>query len=337
MIVDEEKCQDANLLEYMFIFCLLWSLGSCLHPTARAKFEELLNIIKVNNNQKSENDNEKIDTPLSNIISIKMKDEKTILFFVGDKEKYIQNGKKITPIEFKSKTSLLDTFVKFYINKSENELEIAVTQSSSNKFYKKIDIEDNNFIKLTNEGRFYLFDNSDKVNHGLDIEILDFLVTPTNHKMDHNEYLFNYKYSLQDSCKDNENNPSCTGCKSGVFKSGYCLSDENSQILINRTAKWVKYSNAKDPQSLGIKLPASLNTINGYSFSFSMRRYVIENNSKIPVLSFYNGKNILLTVQMDDKNFIVTNELGKKSSIIALPAGKNNNKNVKKRRYFSNN
>jgi dynein heavy chain len=42
MIVDEEKCQDANLLEYMFIFCMLWSIGSTLQPESRLKFEDLL-------------------------------------------------------------------------------------------------------------------------------------------------------------------------------------------------------------------------------------------------------------------------------------------------------
>ena len=42
MILEEEKCQDANLVEYMFIICIIWSLGSCLHPSSRLKFEELL-------------------------------------------------------------------------------------------------------------------------------------------------------------------------------------------------------------------------------------------------------------------------------------------------------
>jgi len=42
MIIDEEKCQDNNLIEYMFIFCLIWSLGSCLNASSRVKFEELL-------------------------------------------------------------------------------------------------------------------------------------------------------------------------------------------------------------------------------------------------------------------------------------------------------
>lgn len=42
MIIDEDKCQDANLLEYMFIFCIIWSLGACLQQSARVKFEELL-------------------------------------------------------------------------------------------------------------------------------------------------------------------------------------------------------------------------------------------------------------------------------------------------------
>jgi dynein heavy chain len=42
MIIDEEKCQDANLIEYMFIFCLIWSVGCCLSAQSRVKFEMML-------------------------------------------------------------------------------------------------------------------------------------------------------------------------------------------------------------------------------------------------------------------------------------------------------
>lgn len=42
MIVDEEKCQDSNTLEYLFIFCIIWSIGASLKPADRETFEQIL-------------------------------------------------------------------------------------------------------------------------------------------------------------------------------------------------------------------------------------------------------------------------------------------------------
>ena len=41
-IIDDEAIQDPDHLEFMFIFCLVWSLGSCSKPESREKFQEFV-------------------------------------------------------------------------------------------------------------------------------------------------------------------------------------------------------------------------------------------------------------------------------------------------------
>jgi len=41
-LVDEDAAQDPDHLEFMFIFCLVWSLGSCIKPEQREKFQEFV-------------------------------------------------------------------------------------------------------------------------------------------------------------------------------------------------------------------------------------------------------------------------------------------------------
>lgn len=41
-IVDEDIRGDAETIEWIFIFCLIWSCGACLKFNDRKKFEELI-------------------------------------------------------------------------------------------------------------------------------------------------------------------------------------------------------------------------------------------------------------------------------------------------------
>lgn len=40
--VDEESISDPERLEWMFVFCLTWSLGSCLKIESREQFKEMV-------------------------------------------------------------------------------------------------------------------------------------------------------------------------------------------------------------------------------------------------------------------------------------------------------
>jgi len=42
MINEEEPSEDSDVIEFTFIFALIWSLGGCLKPESRKKFEDTL-------------------------------------------------------------------------------------------------------------------------------------------------------------------------------------------------------------------------------------------------------------------------------------------------------
>jgi dynein heavy chain len=42
MIDEENPITDTDKLEYIFVFCIVWSMGCCLKPESRKKFEEFL-------------------------------------------------------------------------------------------------------------------------------------------------------------------------------------------------------------------------------------------------------------------------------------------------------
>lgn len=44
-MVDEDVRTDAETIEWIFIFCLIWSLGACLKFEDRKKFEELIRAV----------------------------------------------------------------------------------------------------------------------------------------------------------------------------------------------------------------------------------------------------------------------------------------------------
>jgi dynein heavy chain len=42
MLNEEDPIQDPDIVEFMYIFCIIWSLGACLKPDSRKKFEDFL-------------------------------------------------------------------------------------------------------------------------------------------------------------------------------------------------------------------------------------------------------------------------------------------------------
>merc|ERR1711957_937415 len=303
-------------------------------------FKDLFNVIKVSNNKKATTNVGKHDNPLSNIVSIMLKDEKTVLIFLGDREQFIKNGKQIKPIEWKSKTSLLDKSVKFFINKTDKFIEISITINSIDNFSKKIEINANEISKLTNSGRAYLFDNTDEVNKKITAELLDFKISPISDiNSEYSNSVNNLKYKFQKSCTDGDFENACTGCEpppngGAVFKTGYCLSNKDSQVLIDRNPQWVRNSSEAGVENFPVNFTK---TVMGFSTSFSMRRFIIENEETVPLLRLYNDEKEIYRIQMDNYSFRVQNLIAgdKDLTRIQWPAGETENKNVHHlREYF---
>jgi hypothetical protein len=301
---------------FSFNFNMKLSLGN-------SKFDQYLSIVKINNNAKSENRKGNNDYSLTNIVEIKMKDEFTLLVYLGDKESYLKNNNQILPIEYKFKNSLLDKYVKFFISKTHTKFQIFIYRGRNSYFELNQTIQEYNFSRLTNEGHVYLFDNPDSINKNIKADLLDveFDQNSSEFKLEEIlEYADGVRYSFQDSCNETPNDYGCNQCRSGTFlKNEYCLNYDNSQVVVNRNPKWLTYS-SNDGESSNINLP-KISKIDGFTISFHIRRYIIESEAIIPVirLTNQNQKYILLTINMDFKKLHIKNHIAKKYYQVNLP------------------
>ena len=286
-----------------------------------------LNIIKINNNQKSENSSGKLDHPLSNIVSVSLVDNYTISFLLGDKENFIKNGNRLIPFEFKSNKSLLGNLIRIQINKTKDLIELFVYESQNNYFYKKVEIEDYNFSKITNDAKIYMFDNSDEINKNVGMEIFKFKIVPSSNseigKGDIMKNALSKKYRVQEVCEEGSMFNKCNKCKSGKVKEGICVISEEAIILTDSNPVYINESmslNNNNPYK--INLVNTVDSLNGFNISFSLRRFAVESIRQIPLFSLYSGSTQVLSVSMDHESIFMVNKISNKTAKVLLPSNK---------------